>query len=188
MSRIGKKPIPLPKGVAVSIGADHLEVKGPKGVLRTPIPPGISFKLEDERLKAERASDDLSALHGLARALAANAIQGVSQGFSKELDIVGVGYKAEVKGNIALFTLGYSHPVEFPIPPGIEIKVERKPKQIQQYQMSLTVSGIDRQQVGQVAANIRRLRRPDVYKGKGIRYADEVIKLKPGKAAGAKTA
>jgi large subunit ribosomal protein L6 len=186
MSRIGKKPIQLPKGVSVTVDADYLEIKGPKGTLRTPIPAGVSFTLEDGWLKADRAGDEQSAAHGLARALAANAVHGVSQGFSRELDIVGVGYKAEAKGNVILFTLGYSHPVEFPIPAGIEVKVERKNKPIQQYQMSLTVSGIDRQLVGQIAANIRQLRRPDVYKGKGVRYADEVLKLKPGKA-GAKT-
>lgn len=182
MSRIGKKPIPIPTGVQVTVGPDQLEVKGPKGTLRTPIPKGISFKLEAGWLKAERSGDELAALHGLARALAANAIQGVSQGFSRELDIVGVGYKVEVKGNMVLFTLGYSHPIEFPIPDGIEVKVERKPKQIDQYQMSLVIAGRDKQQVGQVAANLRGLRKPDVYKGKGVRYAGEVLKLKPGKA------
>jgi large subunit ribosomal protein L6 len=182
MSRIGNKPIPIPKGVQVTVGLDHLEVTGPKGTLRTPIPTGIRFKIEEGLLKAERSGDELTALHGLARALAANAIQGVSQGFSKELDIVGVGYKAEVKGNAVLFSLGYSHPIEFPIPDGIEVKVDRKPKQIDQYQMSLIVSGRDKQRVGQVAANLRGLRKPDAYKGKGVRYAGEVLKLKPGKA------
>lgn len=182
MSRIGTKPIPIPKGVQVTIGPDHLEVKGPKGTLRTPVPSGIIFKLENGWLKAERTGDDLAARHGLARALAANAVQGVSQGFSKELDIVGVGYKVEVKGKTVVFSLGYSHPIEFPIPEGIEIKLDRKPKQIDQYQMSVIVSGCDKQQVGQVAAHLRGLRKPDAYKGKGIRYADEVLKLKPGKA------
>ncbi len=182
MSRIGRKPIQLPPGVEVTIGPDHLEVKGPKGTLRTPIPPGIRFRVEDGWLKAERESDDLAAFHGLARALAANAVRGVSEGFSRELDIVGVGYQATVQGRVVVFNLGYSHPIEFPIPEGIEIKVERKSKPIQQYQMSVIVSGIDKQLVGQVAANIRRLRQPDPYKGKGIRYADEVLRLKPGKA------
>jgi large subunit ribosomal protein L6 len=182
MSRIGRKPIQLPKGVDVSVSADHLEVKGPKGTLRTPVPSGISFKVESGALKAERAGDELSALHGLARALAANAIQGVSQGYTKELDIVGVGYKAELRGRTLVFSLGYAHPVEFPLPAGVEAKVERKQKQIQQYQMTLTISGIDRQQIGQLAANMRQLRRPDAYKGKGVRYANEVLKLKPGKA------
>jgi large subunit ribosomal protein L6 len=164
------------------VASDHLEVNGPNGLLRTPIPSGISFKIEAGLLKAERTGDELTALHGLARALAANAIQGVSQGFSKELDVVGVGYKAERKGKSVMFSLGYSHPIEFPIPEDIDIKVERKTKQIDQYQMSLIVSGRDKQQVGQVAAHIRSLRKPDAYKGKGIRYADEVLKLKPGKA------
>ncbi|MBI3950475.1 MAG: 50S ribosomal protein L6 [Acidobacteria bacterium] len=182
MSRIGKKPIQIPKGVQVAVGTEHLEVKGPKGSLQTPIPAGISFKVEDGWLKADRAGDDLAALHGLARALAANAIQGVSQGFSKELLIVGVGYKAELKGKTVVFSLGYSHPIEFPIPEDLNIAIERRPKQIDQYQMSLVVSGSDKQRVGQVAAHLRNLRKPDPYKGKGIRYADEVLRLKPGKA------
>jgi large subunit ribosomal protein L6 len=181
MSRIGRKPIPIPKGVSVAVKADHLEVTGPKGVLRTPVPPGITFHIEGNVLKAERAGDDQKALHGLARALAANAIRGVTEGFSRELDIVGVGYKAEVQGRRVIFTLGYSHPIEFPLPDGISVSIERKNKPIPQYQMSLIVSGTDKQVVGQVAANIRSLRRPDAYKGKGIRYADEVLRLKPGK-------
>lgn len=182
MSRIGKKPIPIPPGVHVTVHPDCLEVTGPKGTLRTPIPEGIRFKIEDGMLKAERMSDQAVALHGLARALAANAVQGVCQGFSKELDIVGVGYKAEVKGKTVLFSLGYSHPIEFPIPDDIQIQVDRKSKPIDQYQMSVIVSGSDKQRVGQIAANLRGLRKPDAYKGKGIRYADEVLKLKPGKA------
>ncbi len=181
MSRIGRRPIPIPRGVAVVVGPDYLEVKGPKGVLRTPVPPGITFRLENDLLKAERASDDHKALHGLARALAANAVRGVTEGFSRELDIVGVGYKAELQGRRVIFTLGYSHPIEFPLPEGVTVTIERKNKPIQQYQMSLTVSGTDKQVVGQVAANMRSLRRPDAYKGKGIRYADEVLRLKPGK-------
>jgi large subunit ribosomal protein L6 len=182
MSRIGKKPIQIPNGVEVIIGTDHLEVKGPRGTLQTPVPAGIGFKLEDGWLKAERTHDELSALHGLARALAANAIQGVSNGFTRELDIIGVGYKAELKGQTVVFNLGYSHTIEFPIPDEINIKVERRVKQVDQYQMSLIVSGTDKQQVGQVAAHLRGLRRPDPYKGKGVRYAGEVLKLKPGKA------
>jgi large subunit ribosomal protein L6 len=182
MSRIGKKPIQIPKGVDVKVGTDRLEFSGPKGTLQTPVPAGIGFKIEDGWLKAERSSDELAALHGLARALAANAIQGVSQGFSRELDIVGVGYKAELKGKTVLFTLGYSHQIEFPVPDDVDVKVERKPKQIDQYQMSVMVSGRDKQQVGQVAAHLRALRKPDAYKGKGVRYAGEALKLKPGKA------
>jgi large subunit ribosomal protein L6 len=182
MSRIGKKPIHIPKGVEVTIGPDQLQIKGPNGTLQSPIPAGISFKVEDGYLKADRAGDEQTALHGLARALAANAIHGVSTGFSKELMIVGVGYKAEVKDKTVLFNLGYSHSIEFPIPPDIEVRIERRPKAVDQYQMSLVVSGRDKQRVGQVAADLRGLRKPDPYKGKGIRYADEVLRLKPGKA------
>jgi large subunit ribosomal protein L6 len=182
MSRIGRRPVQIPKGVEVNISPSHIEYKGPKGTLNSPIPSGIEAKVEDGWLRFERSRDELSALHGLARALAANALKGVFEGFICELDIIGVGYKAEVKGSVAVFNLGYSHPIEFPIPQGIEVKVERKTRPIQQYQMSVTVSGIDKQEVGQVAANIRRLRRPDAYKGKGVRYANEVLKLKPGKA------
>jgi len=179
MSRIGKKPIQIPKGVEVEIGTDHLEVKGPKGVLRTPVPSGIGFKLEDSWLKAERAGDELAALHGLARALAANAIRGVSSGFSRELDIIGVGYKAELKGKMVVFSLGYSHPIEFPIPEGINIAIEK--------QTHLVVSGADKYMVGQTAAKIRGLRPPDPYKQKGVRITGERLKKKAGKA-GAKTA
>jgi len=181
MSRIGRKPISIPAGVAVLISEDHLEVRGPKGTLRTPVPPGISFKLEDNLLKVERSNDEQKALYGLARALAANAVKGVTEGFTKELDIVGVGYKVEIQERRVIFSLGYSHPIEFPLPDGIEVKVERRTKPIHQYQMSLVVSGVDRQLVGQVAANMRSLRPPDAYKGKGVRYADEILKLKPGK-------
>jgi large subunit ribosomal protein L6 len=132
-------------------------------------------------LLAEREDEEAKALHGLARALAANAVRGVTEGYTRELDIVGIGYKAEVQGRRIIFSLGYSHPIEFPLPEGIEVRVERRNKPIPEYQMTLTVSGIDKQLVGQIAANIRSLRRPDAYKGKGIRYADEVLRLKPGK-------
>ncbi len=182
MSRIGKKTIPLPKGVEINIGSDQVEVKGPKGTLQTPIPGGIGVKIEDGAVKIERSRDDLAALHGLTRALVANAVQGVSQGFTRELYIVGVGYKAELKGKSVIFNLGYSHPIEFPVPPDIEVKIERRPVQIDQYQVSLLISGHDKQRVGQVAADLRGLRRPDAYKGKGVRYAEETVKLKPGKA------
>ncbi|MBI4468053.1 MAG: 50S ribosomal protein L6 [Acidobacteria bacterium] len=181
MSRIGKKIIKLPKGVAASLLSETLELKGPKGTLQTPVPPGIRCLIEVETLRFERAEEGSPALHGLARALAANAVVGVSDGFQRELDIVGVGYKVDVQPHRATFNLGYSHAIDFPIPEGISIKAERKPKQIPQYQMSLTVAGTDKQLVGQVAANIRRLRQPDAYKGKGVRYAEERLKLKPGK-------
>jgi len=183
MSRIGKKSITIPKGVTVTIKDRELEVKGAKGVLKTPIPQGISFKQENESLVAERTSDEQAALHGLARALANNAIVGVTEGFSKQMDIVGVGYKADVQGKKIVFALGYSHPIEFPLPEGIEAKAERLPTKgsIQQYQTTLTLSGIDKQKLGQVCAEMHKLRKPDAYKGKGVRYADVQLKLKPGK-------
>ena len=183
MSRIGKKPISIPKGVTVTIKDRELEVKGTKGVLKTPIPEGITFKQEDEALVAERASTEQAALHGLARALANNAIKGVTEGFSQQMDIVGVGYKADVQGKKIVFSLGYSHPIEFPLPDGIDAKAERLTTKgnIQQYQTTLTISGIDKQKLGQVCAEMHKLRKPDAYKGKGVRYADVPIKLKPGK-------
>ena len=183
MSRIGKKPIPIPKGVSVTIKDRELEVKGTKGVLKTPVPEGITFKQENEALVAERTMDEQAALHGLARALANNAIKGVTEGFSTQMDVVGVGYKAEVQGRKIVFALGYSHPIAFPLPEGIEAKAERLTTKgsIQQYQTTLTVSGIDKQKLGQVCAEMHKLRKPDAYKGKGVRYADVPIKLKPGK-------
>lgn len=185
MSRVGKKPITIPSGVTVTINANELEVKGAKGTLRTPIPKGVSFKQEDGNLIAERESDDVAAFHGLARALANNAVVGVTEGFKKEMDVVGVGYKADVQGTKILFSLGYSHPIEYKLPEGIEAKAERvnTKTSINQYQTTLTLSGIDRQKLGQVAAELNRLRKPDAYKGKGIRYADKIYRLKPGKAA-----
>ncbi|MGI8787031.1 MAG: 50S ribosomal protein L6 [Pyrinomonadaceae bacterium] len=183
MSRVGKKPITLPSGVSVTINSNELEVKGPKGTLKTPVPAGVEFKMENGTLVAERANDDLSALHGLARALANNAIVGVTEGFTKQMDVVGVGYKADVQGKKIVFSLGYSHPVEYALPDGIEAKAERVPAKtiINQYQLTLTLSGIDKQKLGQVAAELNRLRKPDAYKGKGVRYADKFYKLKPGK-------
>jgi large subunit ribosomal protein L6 len=176
MSRVGRKVIPIPKAVKVQIGAQALQIEGPKGKLTTPVPPGISFKLEDGELAASRTNDERQqrAFHGLARALASNAVKGVTEGFSRELDIVGVGYKATVEGNKVVFALGYSHPVVYPIPDGIKVAVEK--------QTRITVTGIDRQKVGQVAAEIRSLRKPDPYKQKGIRYVGEVLKKKAGKA------
>ena len=183
MSRVGKKPISIPSGVTVMINGSDMEVKGPKGTLRTPIPAGVSFKQEDGTLTAERASDDQAAFHGLARALANNAVVGVTEGFTKDLDIVGVGYKAEVQGRKINFSLGYSHPIEYPLPDGIDAKAERvgAKTSINQYQTTITLSGIDKQMLGQVAAELNRLRKPDAYKGKGVRYADKFYRLKPGK-------
>jgi large subunit ribosomal protein L6 len=178
MSRIGNKPITLPPGVKVEIGRELL-VEGPKGKLAVPIPPGIRVERQNGALVVQRETDKHAALHGLTRALAANAVQGVSSGFTKELDIVGIGYRAEAKGRVVTFVLGYSHPIEMLLPEGIEVKVER--------QTHLVVSGADKQLVGQVAANIRALRPPDPYKNKGIRYTGEVLRKKVGKTgAGAK--
>ena len=175
MSRIGKKPIPIPKGVTVTIGGGAVEVQGPKGKLRQPLPPGIVFAQDDGALVAslERDDNELKKFHGLARSLVANAVTGVTDGFKKELDIVGVGYRAELKGKQVHFALGYSHPVIFDIPAGIDIAVDK--------QTHITVTGSDRQLVGQVAANIRRMRKPDPYKQKGVRYTGEVLKKKVGK-------
>jgi large subunit ribosomal protein L6 len=183
MSRIGKKVITVPKGVTVTIHEREVEVKGPKGTLRTPIPEGVTFRLEEGQLQAERASDDFRANHGLARALANNAVVGVTEGFTKQMDVVGVGYKADVQGRKVVFSLGYSHPIEFPVPEGIDVKAERVAAKasIQQYQLTLTLTGIDKQMLGQVAAEMHGLRRPDPYKGKGVRYANVQLKLKPGK-------
>lgn len=182
MSRIGRKPIKLPKGVKVKIADGVVDVTGPKGSMSTSLPTGITVAERDGQLVAERASDDKAALHGLTRALLQNAVTGVTDGYTRQLDVVGVGYKAEVQKGRVLFNLGYSHPIEFPIPTGIDVKVERVQKPIPQYQTTITVTGIDRQQVGQIVADMRSLRRPDPYKGKGVRYANEQLKLKPGKA------
>jgi len=181
MSRIGRKPIAIPGSVKVKIDNGTVEVTGPKGSVKTVVPEGVTFKVEGAQLVAERAGDDHAAVHGLARALVQNAVTGVTEGFVRQLDIVGVGYKAEVQKGRVMFNLGYSHPIEFPIPKGIDVKIERVNKPIQQYQTTLTITGIDRQQVGQVAADMRSLRQPDPYKGKGVRYTGEVLKLKPGK-------
>src|SRR5215510_13456994 len=181
MSRIGRKPISIPKGVKLKIEDGAVEVAGPKGTLAVPLPEGIKCRVDGDELIAEREADDHAALHGLARALVQNAVTGVTEGFVRRLDIVGVGYKAEVQKGRVMFNLGYSHPIEFPIPKGIDVKIERVNKPIPQYQTTLTITGIDRQQVGQVAADMRSLRQPDPYKGKGVRYSDEVLKLKPGK-------
>ncbi len=183
MSRVGKKPISIPAGVTITINDLQMEVKGPKGTLTTPIPAGVSFKQEDGVLTAERVSNDQAAFHGLARALANNAVVGVTDGFTKDMDIVGVGYKADVQGKKIMFSLGYSHPIEYALPDGIDAKAERvnTKTSITQYQTTITLSGIDKQMLGQVAAELNRLRKPDAYKGKGVRYADKFYRLKPGK-------
>jgi large subunit ribosomal protein L6 len=175
MSRIGKKPIAIPKGVTVTVGADAVEIQGPKGKLRQPCPPGIAFEVHDGQLLAKTVREDreLGKFHGLGRSLVANAVLGVTEGFKRELDIVGIGYRAELKGRQVVFALGYSHPIVFDIPQGIDIAVEK--------QTHITVTGIDRQLVGQVAADIRRMRKPDPYKQKGVRYTGEVLKKKVGK-------
>jgi large subunit ribosomal protein L6 len=183
MSRIGKKPIKVPSGVKVTIGDGQLEIEGKKAKLSSPIPSGIRFELKGDTLTAIRESDEkpYPAYHGLARALAANCVRGVTDGFSKDLDLVGIGYKVDAKPKAITLTLGYSHPIEFPIPQGIAVKVEKQTKGIQNYVSTITISGADRQQVGQFAADLRALRRPDAYKGKGLRYASEVVRLKVGK-------
>ncbi len=175
MSRIGKKPIPIPKGVTVKIDGRVVEVQGPKGKLRQPLPPGIVFEQAGAELRAvvERPDPALGKFHGLARSLVANAVEGVANGFKRELDIVGIGYRAEVKARQVVFALGYSHPIVLEIPPGIEITVDKN--------THLTVTGADRQLVGQVAADIRAFRKPDPYKQKGVRYTGEVLKKKVGK-------
>ena len=179
MSRIGKKEIPLPKGVEVREDAGAVVVKGPKGSLSTPMVAGITVSVENNVVKFERPNEEKKtrAFHGLMRALVESNVQGVSEGFKKELDIIGVGYRAEVKGKEVVFQLGYSHPVKFAIPQGIDIAVDGKTGHI-------TITGIDKQKVGQTAAEIRSLREPDPYKGKGIKYSDEIIRRKAGKAAG----
>ena len=172
MSRIGKKPIPLPNGVKITVG-EELEVTGPKGKLKVPIPAGITFEQADGKLEVKRSGDEHAAIHGLTRALTANAVQGVSGGFVRELDIVGIGYRADVKGKVVTFTLGYSHPIEMLLPEGVDIKIDK--------QTHLVLSGHDRQLLSQVAANMRALRKPDPYKNKGVRYTDEVLRKKVGK-------
>jgi large subunit ribosomal protein L6 len=175
MSRIGKKPIPLPAGVKYKVDGNTVLVEGPKGKVSALIASGITLKTTDGNLLVERENDKFAAVHGLTRALVYNAVHGVTKGWTRELDIVGIGYRAELKGKgTVVFTLGYSHPIEFPLPTGIEAAVDPK-------QTHLTISGIDRQKVGQVAADMRSLRKPDPYKNKGVRYSDEKLKKKAGK-------
>src|SRR5580704_17824044 len=179
MSRIGNKPIDVPAGVKIQLSPSAVGVQGPKGKLSVPLPRGIKFEQKDAILTAVRENDSQKALHGLARALVANAVTGVTTGFKKELDIVGVGYRAELKGKNVVFNLGYSHQIEFPVPEGIQITVDK--------QTHMTVTGADRALVGQVCANLRGLRPPDPYKQKGVRITGERLKKKAGKA-GAKAA
>jgi large subunit ribosomal protein L6 len=174
MSRIGNKPIPVPQGVKVALRGNYIDVQGPKGKMTLGIPQGITFEEKNGVLNAKRATEEHRALHGLARALVANAVYGVTTGFKKDLDIVGVGYRAELKGKVVAFALGKSHPIEFKIPEGIQIAVDK--------QTHIVVSGADKGQVGQVAADIRSLRPPDPYKQKGIRITGERLKKKAGKA------
>ena len=175
MSRIGKKPIAIPKGVTIKADASGVDVKGPKGQMKQALPPGVTAMVEDGNIVTKKDSEDpqLDKFHGLARSLVNNAVLGVTEGWKRELDIVGVGYRAELKGKQVHFALGYSHPVVFDIPAGIDVTVEK--------QTHLTVTGVDRQLVGQVAANMRRLRKPDPYQQKGVRYTGEVLKKKAGK-------
>jgi large subunit ribosomal protein L6 len=176
MSRIGRKPIPLPAGVKYKVEGNKVVVEGPKGKVTALIAEGISLETKDGVLNVVRESDRYAAVHGLTRALVFNAIHGVTEGWKRELDIVGIGYRAELKGKgTVVFTLGYSHQIEFPLPTGIEVAIDPK-------QSHLTITGIDRQKVGQVAADMRSLRKPDPYKNKGVRYSDEKLKKKAGKA------
>lgn len=178
MSRIGKLPVAIPNGVKVAMDAGAIRIEGPKGKLQAAIPDGVTIKTEGNLLRIERNGEHrkIKALHGLARKLIANMAQGVSQGFTRVLEINGVGYRAEVKGQEINFSLGYSHPIVFKLPQGVSAAVER--------QVIITLSGADRQVLGETAANIRSLRPPEPYKGKGIKYREEVIRRKAGKAVG----
>jgi len=175
MSRIGKKPIPLPQGVKYEVKGNTVVVNGPKGQVQTHLPSGVELKQADGQIQVVRKSDQYAAVHGLARALVNNAVEGVTKGWNRDIEIVGIGYRAELKGkNTVVFTLGYSHPIEFPLPTGVTVAIDPK-------QTKLTLTGIDRQKVGQVAADMRSLRPPDPYKQKGVRYVGEKLKKKVGK-------
>jgi large subunit ribosomal protein L6 len=175
MSRIGKQPVPLTSDVKVSVANGLVSIRGPKGALEQRLPEGIGAEVADGRLVVKRRDDSKTqrALHGLSRALLANAVTGVTKGFTKELEIQGVGYRAQIDGNAVVFALGFTHPIRYPIPAGIQVAVDK--------QTRLSVTGVDRQAVGQVAAEIRSLRPPDAYTGKGVRYANEVVVKKAGK-------
>jgi len=172
MSRVGKKPIPVPSGVKLQIG-DELRVEGPKGKLTVPVPKGVLVEQNNGTLNILRDDDSFAALHGLTRALAAAAVQGVSTGFTRELDIVGIGYRVDLKGRVAIFTLGYSHPIEFLLPEGVDMKIDK--------QTHIVLTSFDKQLLGQTAANMRSLRPPDPYKNKGVRFTNEVLRKKVGK-------
>src|SRR5438445_2442721 len=180
MSRIGRQPVNIPQGVKVQIDGTTVRAEGPKGKLMQPVPAGLSAKLENNQLVISRSGDDRKtrALHGLARALVANMVTGVKDGFERKLDIVGIGYRAQVQGRVITLALGYSHPVIFPLPEGITAEVERK--------VAIQLRGAGKALLGETAARMRQLRKPDPYKGKGIRYAGEVVRRKVGKKAGAK--
>jgi large subunit ribosomal protein L6 len=175
MSRIGKKPVPIPKGVQVGVDGREVEVKGPKGRLRLTVHEQCAVQVADGSVVVTRAGDHRTAraLHGLTRALVANMVRGVTEGFERKLEIVGIGYRAQLSAGTLTFSLGYSHPVVFPLPEGVQAEVEK--------QTAITLRGIDKYVVGQTAAKIRALRPPDSYKGKGIRFADEVVRRKAGK-------
>ncbi|OIQ51242.1 50S ribosomal protein L6 [Pseudodesulfovibrio hydrargyri] len=175
MSRIGKNPIDIPAGVEVSVGASEIQVKGPKGTLSTPVDPAVAYKIEDGKVYVSRVDDSRQARgqHGLRRTLLANCVDGVTKGFAKTLEVIGVGYKVSVQGKKVVLAVGYSHPVEFDLPAGLEAKVEGA---------KLTIEGTDKQLVGEIAAQIRRVRPPEPYKGKGIKYLDEIIRRKAGKS------
>ncbi|PYM77610.1 MAG: 50S ribosomal protein L6 [Candidatus Rokuibacteriota bacterium] len=179
MSRIGRKPVSIPPGVKVNLDGAVVRAEGPKGKLMQPVPAGLSAKLENNQLVISRSGDDrkIRALHGLARALVANMVTGVKDGFERKLEIVGIGYRAQLQGRVITLALGYSHPVLFPLPEGVTAEIER--------QVSITLRGADKAVLGQTAAKLRALRKPDPYKGKGIRYANEVVRRKVGKKAGA---
>jgi large subunit ribosomal protein L6 len=180
MSRIGKKPIPIPAGVKIHVNEGSVSAEGPKGTLSQPVPSGLSAAVEANILVISRAGDDRRsrALHGLTRALVANMVSGVKDGFERKLDIVGIGYRAQMQGKAIQLALGYSHPVIFPLPEGITADIDR--------QTAITLRGADKALLGETAAKLRALRKPDPYKGKGITYSDEVIRRKVGKKAGAK--
>lgn len=179
MSRIGLQPVPLPSGVSVDLTAEGARVKGPKGTLSVPVPDGIGIAVDSGTASVARRNDSKSqrALHGLTRALLANAVHGVTEGYERVLEVRGTGYRAELAGNKLVMSLGFSHPVEFELPKGVSAKVEER-------NTVIVLSGIDKQEIGQVAADLKRIRPPDPYKGKGVRYRGERISLKPGKAAG----
>ncbi len=178
MSKVGRRPIEVPKGVDLKITQNQVFVKGPKGELSLQVSPGIQIQFKDQKAHVLRQVDDREnrAYHGLVRSLLCNMVQGVSEGYEKVLEMTGVGYKAQVQGGKLVMNLGFSHPIEFPMPKGVEAQIEK--------QTTIKIKGIDKQQVGQIASNIRDIRPPEPYKGKGIRYADEQIRRKEGKKAG----